>query len=44
VVGVDEVVLVVEVTGVMPGGHDSEMLLAGPGRFSDESGAPGASW
>jgi hypothetical protein len=50
---VEEVVLVVpvltgagdvEVVEVAGGGHDSETLLAGPGRFSEDSGAPGASW
>lgn len=55
VVGVDDVVLVLvleldeeleelDELDVVAGGHDSEVLLTGPGRFSDERGAPGASW
>jgi hypothetical protein len=33
-----------ELEDVVGGGQDSELLATGPGRFSDESGVPGASW
>jgi hypothetical protein len=56
VVGVEVVLLwlvfdgvVVAVVGVVVvdpfcDGHDSRTLCAGPGRFSEETGAPGGSW
>jgi hypothetical protein len=30
--------------GLPAGGHDSDVLATGPGRLSDDSGAPGGSW
>jgi hypothetical protein len=42
--GVGGVVGVVVGAGVVAGGQDSETDLAGPGRFSEDTGAPGASW
>jgi hypothetical protein len=38
------VVSVVLGEGVVAGGQDSETDFAGAGRFSDDTGAPGASW
>jgi hypothetical protein len=51
VLGVGLLVVVVELLddelvelGVVAGGQDSVALLTGPGRFREDSGAPGASW